>query len=353
MTNAFRVLLIRELIRSSVFVFIFLFSLILSAVKPDISATAGVGWKNDLDPVISFRSASDIFKRTDLQKGAVINLSASAGISSEKGEGFYADISLGTLLSLQSMENSTLNTAFNTGYLFSVKKVHLFAFTGSFHNYTVDFKDFRSLFVDPTVNFSYLYDGSDLFSVFLRLGATYYIPTHVSVEYLNGISFFAELGNTFLLHEIFSFDIFTGTSFTFLKDQEITYNRYNDVFYGNLDIAGKYYSIYLGTAGQLEIKNFFIPASVKYTFSRSFNEDIHRMIYWEDLNLTPTVVRKTRTDNIAEISLGLGYSFNDNYDLKATYDFYGDFSNVSGEYGDYADYNRISHMIMLEFEYVY
>jgi len=325
----------------------------LFASNTNLTATSGVGWKSDLDPVISFRSASDIFKRTDEQNGAVMSFLVSGGLAGKKGDGFYADLSVGSLLSLQSMENSILDSTIEAGYLFSTKKIHLFALTGSFHNYSVNFKNMRSLFIDPSLNFSYLYDGSDLFSVFLRLGATYFIPTDSNVKYLNGLSFFTELGNTFFIHEFFSLDVFTGMTFTFLKDQNITYNRYNDVFYGDLDISGKYYSIYVGTSGNLEIKNFFIPVTVKYSFSRSFDEDVHRMVYWEDMDQLPTVVKKTRTDSILELSIGAGYMFSENYSLKAAYDFYGDFSNINGEYGDYADYNRISHTVMLEFEYAH
>ena len=353
MINAFRALPSQKSLKLPVFTLIFLFFPALFAIKPDLSASAGIGWKNDLDPVLAFRSASDIFKRNEQMQGAVLKFSGSAGLSSDSGEGFYGDISLGTLLSLQSMENSTLNTAVNAGYMFSSKKVHLFAFTGSFHNYTVDFKDGRSLFVDPSLNFSYLYDGNDLVSVFLRLGTTYYIPTHETVKYLNGLSFFTELGNTYFIGESFTLDAFTGISMTFLKDQNITYNRYNDVFYGNLDIAGKFYSIYLGTSSEFDIKKFFLPVFIKYTFSRSFDEDIHRMVYWEDVDSAPTIVKKTRTDHITEFSVGTGYRFNDNYEIKAQYELFADISNVNGEYGDYADYSRISHTVMLEFNYVY
>lgn len=353
MTSAFKVPVKKRSLKLSIFSVIFLFFSTLFAVKPDISASAGVGWKNDLDPVLSFRSASDIFKRNEQMHGAVLNLSGSAGLSSDDGEGFYGDISLGTLLSMQSMENSTLNSSLNFGYLFSKDKIHLFALTGSFHNYTVDFKDTRSLFIDPSIGFSYLFDGNDLFSIFLRTGATYYIPTHGAVKYLNGLSCFLELGSTFFIHEIFSLDAFAGTSFTFLKDQNIVYNRYEDVFYGDLDIAGKFYSIYLGMSGELNIKNFFFPVALKYTFSRSFDEDVHRIIYWEDMDSKPAIVKKTRTDHITEFSVGTGYRFNDNFNISASYDLYADISNVEGKFGDYADYNRISHTVMLEFNYVH
>lgn len=353
MINAFRALLSHSLHKTSVFVWIFLFFHTLSAVKPDVSATAGMGWKNDLDPVLAFRSSSDIFKRNRQIGGAILNLSGSVGLSADSGEGFYGEISLGTRLSLQSMENSTLNSAVNFGYLLSKDKVHLFALTGSVHNYTVDFKDSRSLFVDPSIGFSYLYDGNDIFSIFLRTGVTYYFPTHDSVKYMNGLSFFAELGSSIFLHEIFSLDIFAGSSFTFLKDQNIIYNRYENVFYGDLDICGKFFSIYLGASAEVDIKNFFFPVALKYTFSRSFNKDTHRMVYWEDVEMAPTVVKKTRTDNIAEFSVGAGYRFSENYDLSVTYDLYADVSNINGEYGDYADYNRVSHTVIVEFGYAY
>ena len=331
---------------------LFFFSSLI-AVETDLSASAGGGWKSDLDPVISFRSASDIFKRQEQQSGAILNFFASGGLSAKEGAGFFADVSVGTLLSLHSMENSILDSSLEVGYLFSSKKVHLFAINGTFHNYSVNFKNMRSLFVDPSLNFSYLYDGSEIFAFFFRVGATYYIPTTDNAKYLNGLSFFNELGSTFFISELFFLDVFTGVTFTFLKDQEIVYNRYNDVFYGDLDIAGKYYSVYVGVSGNFEIKDFFIPATVKYTFSRSFDKDVHKMIYWDDMEMLPTIVKKTRTDNIAEFSIGAGYRFGDNYSLKATYDFYSDFSNVSGEYGDYADYNRTSHTVTMEFEYVY
>jgi hypothetical protein len=251
------------------------------------------------------------------------------------------------------MENSILDSSLDAGYLFSSKKVHLFAINGTFHNYSYDFRNMCSLFVDPSLNFSYLYDGSDIYAPFFRVGATYYIPTSENAKYLNGLSFFGELGSTFFISEMFFLDVFTGATFTFLKDQEIVYNRYNDVFYGDLDISGKYYSIYVGVSGNLEIRDFFIPATVKYSFSRSFDEDVHKMIYWDDMDMLPTIVKKTRTDNIVEFLIGAGYRFSDNFKLKATYDFYRDFSNVSGEYGDYANYNRTSHTVAVEFEYVH
>lgn len=331
---------------------LFIFSS-LFAVEAKFSASAGGGWKSDLDPVISFRSASDIFKRQKQSSGATMNIFTSGGLASKKGDGFFADISVGTLLSLQSMENSILDSSIEVGYLFLLKKVHLFAINGIFHNYSFDFRNMRSLFVDSSLNFSYLYDGSDIFAVFFRTGATYYIPTTDKAKYLNGLSFFSELGNTFFIGEMFLLDIFTGAAFTFLKDQEIIYNRYNDVFYGDLNIAGKYYSVYVGVSGNFEIKNFYIPATVKYTFSRSFDEDVHKMIYWDDMDMLPTVVKKTRTDNIVDFSIGAGYRFNDNFNLKATYDLYTDISNINGEYGDYADYNRTSHTVAVELEYVY
>jgi len=340
----FKLLLISLIIFSSGFLY---------AVDTNLTATGGFGWKSDLDPVISFRSASDIFKRKEEQNGTVMSFLVSGGLAGKKGKGFFADLSVGSLLSLQSMENSILDSTIEAGYLFSTKKVHLFALSASIHNYSVNFKDMRSLFIDPSLNFSYLYDGNDVFSIFFRLGATYFIPTDSNVKYLNGLSFFAELGNTFFIHESFSLDIFTGMTFTFLKDQNITYNRYNDVFYGDLDISGKYYSIYAGTSANFEIKNFFVPVTIKYSFSRSFDEDVHKMVYWEDMDRLPTVVKKTRTDNILDLSVGAGYTFNEDYSLKLIYDLYGNFSNVNGEYGDYADYNRISHTLMLEFEYVH
>jgi len=331
---------------------LFFFSSLI-AVEANFSVSAGGGWKSDLDPVISFRSASDIFKRQKQSSGAIMNIFASGGLSGKEGAGFFADISAGTLLSLQSMENSILDSSLEVGYLFSSKKVHLFAINGTFHNYCINFKNMRSLFVDPSLSFSYLYDGSDIFAVFFRTGATYYIPTTDSAKYLNGLSFFGEIGSTFFISKLFFLDVFTGATFTFLKDQEIVYNRYKDVFYGDLDIAGKYYSVYVGVSGNFEIKNFMIPVTVKYAFSRSFDEDVHKMIYWGDMDMLPTIVKKTRTDNIIEFSIGAGYRFSDNFSLKATYDFYRDFSNVSGEYGDYADYNRTSHTVAMEFEYVH
>lgn len=336
-----------------IFILILFISMNLSAYETKAAVSVGGGWKSDVDPAFSFRSASDIFNRSKAKSSGTIIFSTDAGIQSEKESGFVLDFAMTGMLSLQSIRNSTLSTGLDGGYIYSLNENNIFAFIGGVHHSAFDYISLKSLFVDPHFLISYLYDSQSVYAIFLRTGFSYYIPTNSIIEYLNGISLFVEGGARLDLSSYGSLDLFGGTSFTFFKDQEIRYNRYADVYYGEVQIEGSYFSLYSGIYYTWTKSLFSLPISLKYIFSRSFKNDTHKIVYWNDVEIPSRIYEKIRIDSTIEFSVGVVFKINENFSLRSDYFLHKNFSNVGKDFGDYADYRRMAHTITTELCYEY
>lgn len=333
--------------------FFIFFNTELNAVEGQLTITSGTGWKSNIDPVFSFRSAADIFKRKKEISGFTTNFSIVGGIQGNKNSGFMLDFALSSLQSIQSFENSTLDTDLEGGYIFSIDKKNFLALILGFHNSAFDFKKIKSLYIDPSFSMSYLFDSLSFYAVFLRTGLSYYKSTSSLIDYINGFSSFVEGGSRFIFGEYGVTDIFTGASFTFFDDQKIKYNRYQDVYYGELDIAGQYYSVYGGISSQWEVSIVSFPLMLKYIYSRSFNEDTHKIVYWRDVDINQRIYRKIRVDSTVEFSAGVSVSLSESFSIDFNYLIHKNFSNVGEDFGDYADYSRLAHTVNLEAVYDY
>lgn len=341
------------IVKIAVIAFIILSSITLKAYETRAEVSLGGGWKSDVDPAFSFRSPSDIFNRYSAKSSATMIFSADAGMQSEKESGFVVDLSISGMLSLQYVRNSTLNSGIDGGYIYTLNENNIFAFIAGIHNSAYDYISLKSLFVDPRFSFSYLYDPASFYALFFRAGFSYYISTSSIVEYLTGPSLFLEGGVRFNFNDYGSLDWFAGSSFTFFNDQRIRYNRYQDVYYGELDIAGKYYSLYTGLS-YLWSKSFFsVPLSLRYIFSRSFDNDTHKIVYWGDVGIPSRIYEKERIDSTLEFSAGVGFDVFDNFSIRADYFLHKTFSNVGDDFGDYADYDRLAHTFSAEICYEY
>lgn len=335
------------------FILFSFFFISLDAMEGQLTLTSGVGWKSNVDPVFSFRSAADIFKRKKENSGFTTNFSIDAGIQGDKGNGFMLDFSLSSLQSLQSFENSTLDTGLEGGYIFSINEKNFLAFILGIHNSAFNFKDISSLYVDPYFSISYLYDSKTFYALFLRAGTSYYKSTSSLIEYINGFSSFVEGGARFMGGEINVTDMFAGASFTFFDDQKIKYNRYEDVYYGELDIAGQYYSLYAGLSTEWDVSILSFPLMLKYIYSRSFDTDTHRIVYWSDMEIGQRIYRKIRVDSTVEFSAGVSVDLGDSFSIRMNYLLHKNFSNVGEDFGDYADYSRLAHTVLAEAVYAY
>lgn len=327
--------------------------LTLLAVETGASVSLGGGWKSDIDPVFSFRSAADIFKRSDKVSSGTMTFSAEGGLSSEKESGFFVDMMINGLISLNSVRNSVLYSGIDGGYIYSVDKNNLLAVTAGVHNSAFDFDSLKSLYVDPHLSLSYLFDPLKNYSLFLRTGFSYYFPTDIIVEYLKGPSVFAEGGGRINFNKYGTIDLFGGASFTFFSDQKIRYNRYNDVYYGELTIEGSYYSLYSGLSYIWNRSFFSFPVSLKYIFSRSFGDDTHKTVYWSDAGIPSSIFTKTRIDSTVEFSFGAVFDIFEKFSISADYYLHSTISNVGMEKEDYADYNRLAHTVSVEVSYEY
>ncbi|HQI03765.1 MAG TPA: hypothetical protein PL195_00735 [bacterium] len=325
----------------------------VSAYEANASVTLGGGWKSDVDPSFSFRSASDIFNRSATRSSATMLFSFEAGVQSEKESGFAFDLFLNGLISLQSVSNSVLDSGIEGGYIQLVNKNNIIAFIAGINNSSCDYRSMKSLYVDPYIAFSYLYAPDEIYAIFLRTGLSYYFSTSSLVEYLTGPSLFLEGGARFNFNENAALDVFAGSSATFFKDQFISYNRYEDVYYGELSIEGRYFSLYSGMNLFWEISSFSFPVSLKYIFSRSFDYDTHKIVYWSDVSIPSTIYEKVRIDSTIEFSAKISYDINDNFSILAGYFLHKTFSNVGDDFGDYADYSRLAHTVSVEVSYEY
>ena len=325
----------------------------ISAYETNASIALGGGWKSNVDPSFSLRSASDIFNRSEVKSSATMLFSLEAGVQSEKESGFAFDIFINGLISLQSVSNSVLDSGIEGGYIYSVNKNNIIAFIAGINNSSCDYKSIKSLYVDPYIAFSYLYAPDAIYSIFLRTGLSYYFSTSPLVEYLTGPSLFLEGGVRFNFNENGMLDWFAGSSVTLFKDQKISYNRYRDVYYGELTIEGEYFSLYSGVSLFWEIFSFSFPVSLKYIFSRSFDRDVHKIVYWSDAGLPSTIYEKVRIDSTIEFSAKVRYDITDNFSVLAGYFLHKTFSNVGDDFGDYADYSRLAHTFSMEIGYEY
>lgn len=351
---------IEEFIKCLIFkksIYILLFIIIsgqsIKAFEQRVSVSVGGGWKSNVDPAFSFRSASDIFNRSVVSSSATMLFSTEAEIQSENDSGFVVDFGINGLLSLRSIENSTIDSSIDGGYIYTVNEKNIFAFIAGIHNSAFDYSSFRSLFIDPRFSISYLYDSLSFYAIFLRSGVSYFVSTNSLVEYLNGPSVFLEAGTRFNFDKYGIIDGFAGASSTFFSNQNIQYNRYKDVYYGDLEIIGKYFSLYGGISYQWTISVFTFPLSLKYIFSRSFENDTHKIVYWSDMGISPRIYEKTRIDNTIEFSAGFSVELGANFSLESGYFLQKTFSNVGADFGDYADYSRLAHTFSLELVYEY
>lgn len=325
----------------------------LSGLENHFSISNGAGWKSDVDPAFSFRSAADIFKRSKSNSSATIHFNLEAGLQGEKNNGWMFDISMNSLISLQSFENSRMDAGIEGGYILPVNEFHFLAFILGFHNSSYDYKKIKSLYIDPSFSFSYLFDSNSFYALFLRTGVSYYKSTSSLIEYINGFSYFIEGGVRFIGGEINITDAFAGSSFTFFDDQKIKYNRYEDVYYGELDIKGQYYSLYGGVSTEWTAGPWSFPLMLKYIYSRSFDADTHRIVYWSDVGIGQRIYRKIRVDNTVEFSAGVSFDFGDGFSVHAEYLLHRNFSSVGEDFGDYADYSRLAHTVFAEAVYEY
>lgn len=344
-----------ENLNNFIYILLFLFFLIsdINAYEANASVALGGGWKSDVNPSFSLRSASDIFNRSKSESSATMLYSFEAGVQSEKDSGFALDIFVNGLISLQSVANSTLYSGIEGGYIYSVNKNNIMAFIAGMNNSSYDYRSIKSLFVDPYFAFSYLYAPEAVYSIFLRTGLSYYFSTNQIVEYLTGPSLYLEGGVRFNFNENGMLDWFAGSSLTMFKDQMISYNRYEDVYYGELTIDGDYFSLYSGVNIFYEISSFSFPVSLKYIFSRSFDHDTHKIIYWSDAGRPSTIYEKVRIDSTIEFSAKARYDINDNFSILTGYFLHKTFSNVGDDFGDYSDYNRLAHTVSVEVSYEY
>jgi len=331
----------------------FVFFVRLDAMEGQLTLTSGAGWKSNVDPVFSFRSAADIFKRKKEKSGFTTNFSIEGELQGDKGNGFLLDFSLNSLLSVQSLENSTLDTGIEGGYILSIGQKNFLAFILGMHNSAFDYKNISSLYIDPYISLSYLYDSKTFYALFLRAGTSYYKSTSSLIEYINGFSSFVEGGARFMAGKINISDLFTGASFTFFDNQKIKYNRYENVYYGELDIAGQYYSLYAGLSTEWSVSILSFPLTLKYVYSRSFDEDTHRIVYWSDMETGQRIYRKIRVDSTVEFSAGVSVDLGDSFSIQMNYLLHKNFSNVGEDFGDYADYSRLAHTVLAEAVYEY
>jgi hypothetical protein len=337
------------------YILLFLFFVFsdLDAYEANVSVALGGGWKSDVNPSFSLRSASDIFNRSKTESSATMLYSFEAGVQSEKESGFALDLFINGLISLKSVGNSVLDSGIEGGYIYSVNKNNIMAFITGMNNASYDYRSIKSLYVDPYFAFSYLYAPEAIYSIFLRTGVSYYFSTNQIVEYLTGPSLYLEGGVRFNLNENGMLDLFSGGSLTMFKDQMIRYNRYEDVYYGELTIDGDYFSLYSGVSIFYELSSFSFPVSLKYIFSRSFDYDTHKIVYWSDAGIPSTIYEKVRIDSTIEFSAKVSYDINDNFSILAGYFLHKTFSNVGDDFGDYADYSRFAHTVSVEVSYEY
>jgi len=330
---------------------IILFQGTLCGLEKYLKLGIGTGWKNNLNPVYSFSSASDIFNRRETEGGMLFLFGTEGGLGSSKEKGFSVDASISGELSLSSMENSKLDSLLSGGYFFPVNENNLTKLSLSLHNSTINFNDPQSLYIDSTLALSHIYYSDSIYSLFFRLSSSWYKSTSDLLNYLNGLFLSLDSSGRVIVSDYFYIEGLSAVSLSFFNDQVVEYHRHNDVYYGQLEIEGRFYSFSKGIVLGFDIGRFSVPASFRYFYSRSFSSDIHRIMFWNDLERKPLVHRKTRADHTIEMNLRALYYFTDNFVTSISYLGHRNFSNVGEHYADYGDFGRIIHSFIVEISY--
>ncbi len=336
-------------------VLMFFHAVFLSGALPGIEkylqVGIGTGWKNNVNPVYSFSSASEIFKRGGNEGGAIFLFNSEGGLHTSRERGFSIDASIGGELSLMSMENSKLDSMIAGGYFFPFNENNLMRFSLSFHNATVNFIDPESLYIDTTFSVAHIYYSDNIYSLFFRLSTSWYKSTGDLLKYLNGFFSSFESSGRIFISEHFYIEGLAAFSISFFDDQIVEYHRHHDVYYGQLVIDGRFYSLSKGLTTGFDIGDFSFPVTFRYFYSRSFSSDTHRILYWSDVEKKAVVHKKTRVDNTIEMNIGANYNITENIRAGVSYLAHRNFSNVGEDYADYGDYSRTIHSIMAEISY--
>jgi hypothetical protein len=324
---------------------LFLFSNGISGLDKHLKLSAGAGWKNDVNPVYSFSSASEIFNRKKKEGGAIFLFGADGGIQSSKESGFSLDGSLNGELSMMSLENSTLDSLISGGYFFPANENNLFRLSLSFHNSMINYSTPESLYIDTTLSLAHIYFSDSIYLLFFKLSTSWYKSTSELLNYLNGFFTSFESSGRIFPGEHFFVEGTSSFSISFFDDQVVEYYRHKDTYYGQLFIDGRFFSFSKGLVFGFDVGSLSVPLSFRYFYSRSFSSDIHRMMFWSDMDKNPLIHEKTRVDNTIEMNLKVIYDFTEQFGINFSYLAHRNFSNVGDHYADYGDFNRVIHYV--------